>query len=51
MGDYHFYHDIDDKANAISLSKYNEAYKLVYDFTVAYIQQSIANSTKPKEQE
>ena len=51
MGDYHFYHDIDDKASAISLSKYNEAYKLVYDFTVAYIQQSIANSTKPKEQE
>lgn len=51
MGDYHFYHDIDDKASAISLSKYNEAYKLVYDFTVAYIQQSISNSTKPKEQE
>jgi len=51
MGDYHFYHDIDDKASAISLSKYNEAYKLVYDFTVAYIQQSIANSTKQKEQE
>ena len=51
MGDYHFYHDIDDKASAISLSKYNESYKLVYDFTVAYIQQSMANSTKPKEQE
>ena len=46
MGDYHFYHDIDDKASAISLSKYNEAYKLIFDFTLAYIQQSINNSTK-----
>lgn len=51
MGDYHFYHDIDDKASAISLSKYNEAYQLIYDFTTTYIQQSIANSTKQKEQE
>jgi len=43
MGDYHFYHDIDDKSSAITLSKYNEAYKLVYDFATAYIKQSIAN--------
>jgi hypothetical protein len=40
MGDYHFYHDIDDKASAITLSKYDEAYKLVYDFMNAYIEKS-----------
>lgn len=43
MGDYHFYHDIDDKASAVTLSKYNEAYQLVYEFANAYVRQSIAN--------
>ncbi|MFA9213478.1 MAG: M28 family metallopeptidase, partial [Candidatus Methylacidiphilales bacterium] len=43
MGDYHFYHDIDDKASAVTLSKYNEAYQLVYDFANTYVKQSIAN--------
>lgn len=50
MGEYHFYHDIDDKAEAVTLSKYNEAYKLVYDFTNAYIKQSIANFKNTEEQ-
>ncbi len=46
MGDYHFYHDIDDTAKAVTLSKYNEAYKLIYDFALAYIKLSISNSPK-----
>lgn len=36
MGDYHFYHDVDDKAEALPLSKYNEAFKLIQQFTDAY---------------
>jgi aminopeptidase YwaD len=36
MGDYHFYHDIDDKAEALPLSRYNEAFKLITDFTKEY---------------
>ncbi|MBU3662580.1 MAG: M28 family peptidase [Bacteroidetes bacterium] len=31
-GEYHHYHDVGDKANAITLSKYNEAFKLMRDF-------------------
>jgi hypothetical protein len=36
MGDYHFYHDVDDKADALPLSKYNEAFKLIHQFADAY---------------
>lgn len=36
MGDYHFYHDVDDKADALPLSKYNEAFKLIQKFTDNY---------------
>ena len=36
MGDYHFYHDIDDKADTLPLSKYNEAFKLIQQFTDNY---------------
>ncbi len=36
MGDYHFYHDVDDKADALPLSKYNEAFKLIQQFADAY---------------
>lgn len=32
MGDYHFYHDVDDKAEALPLSRYNEAFKLITAF-------------------
>ncbi|MBC7384519.1 MAG: M28 family peptidase [Bacteroidia bacterium] len=32
MGEYHQYHDVGDKANAISLSRYNEAFQLIVDF-------------------
>ncbi len=32
MGDYHQYHDVGDKASAISLSKYPEAFQLIVDF-------------------
>jgi aminopeptidase YwaD len=46
MGDYHFYHDIDDTAKAVTLSKYEEAYRLIFDFTQAYIKSSINNAKK-----
>ena len=46
MGDYHFYHDIDDAAKAVTLSKYEEAYRLIFDFTQAYIKSSINNAKK-----
>ncbi len=36
MGDYHFYHDVYDTPEAVSLSKYNEAFKLIVDFTNEY---------------
>lgn len=36
MGDYHFYHDVDDKAEALPLSRYNEAFKLITDFVKEY---------------
>jgi hypothetical protein len=36
MGDYHFYHDVDDKADSLPLSKYNEAFKLIQKFTDHY---------------
>ncbi len=48
MGNYSFYHDIDDKASAVTLSKYNESYQLIYDFVNAYIKQSIENSIPSK---
>jgi hypothetical protein len=48
MGNYSFYHDIDDKAPAVTLSKYNESYQLIYDFVNAYIKQSIENSIPSK---
>lgn len=32
MGNYAFYHDVDDKAEALPLSKYPEAFKLTTDF-------------------
>jgi hypothetical protein len=48
MGNYSFYHDIDDKSSAVTLSKYNESYQLIYDFVNAYIKQSIENSIPSK---
>lgn len=36
MGDYHFYHDIDDKAEALPLSKYPESFKLITHFIREY---------------
>ena len=36
MGDYQFYHDVDDKADSLPLSKYNEAFKLIQKFTDNY---------------
>lgn len=48
MGEYHFYHDIDDKASAVTLSKYNEAYKLIFDYMKAYISQSISRNNNNK---
>lgn len=36
MGNYHFYHDVDDKAEALPLSKYNEAFKLITHFVREY---------------
>jgi hypothetical protein len=36
MGDYHYYHDVDDRAEALSLSKYNEAFKLITQFVKEY---------------
>ncbi len=32
LGDYHHYHDVDDTYQAITLSKYNEAFQLIVDF-------------------
>ena len=37
MGDYHFYHDVDDRYEVLPLSKYNEAFKLISDFTNDYM--------------
>lgn len=37
MGDYHFYHDVDDRAEVLPLSKYNEAFRLIVDFTKEYM--------------
>jgi aminopeptidase YwaD len=36
MGDYHFYHDVYDLPEVLTLSKYNEAFKLIIDFTNDY---------------
>ncbi len=36
MGDYHFYHDVDDKPDAVPLSKYNEAFNLIKTFVNNY---------------
>lgn len=32
MGDYHFYHDVFDTAEALPLSKYDQAFSLIRDF-------------------
>ncbi len=39
MGDYHFYHDVYDLPEVLTLSKYNEAFKLIVDFTNDYCAQ------------
>lgn len=36
MGDYHFYHDIFDTSEALPLSRYNEAFRLITEFTDEY---------------
>jgi aminopeptidase YwaD len=36
MGDYHFYHDVDDKAEALPLSRYNESFQLITEFVKEY---------------
>lgn len=37
MGNYHFYHDVDDRYEVLPLSKYNEAFKLITDFANEYM--------------
>jgi aminopeptidase YwaD len=32
MGDYKYYHDIHDNSEALTFSRYNQAYSLIYDF-------------------
>jgi len=39
MGDYHYYHDVYDLPEVLTLSKYNEAFKLIIDFTNDYFSQ------------
>jgi len=36
MGDYHYYHDVYDLPEVLTLSKYNEAFKLITEFTNDY---------------
>jgi Zn-dependent M28 family amino/carboxypeptidase len=36
MGEYHYYHDVYDLPEVLTLSKYNEAFKLIVDFTDDY---------------
>jgi aminopeptidase YwaD len=36
MGDYKYYHDIHDDPAAITFSRYNQAYSLIYDFVCGY---------------
>lgn len=36
MGDYHYYHDVDDSFEALTFSKYNEAFRLIRDFALQY---------------
>ncbi|MES2690733.1 MAG: M28 family peptidase [Bacteroidota bacterium] len=36
MGDYHFYHDVDDKAEALPFSRYNETFRLITQFVKEY---------------
>lgn len=36
MGEYKYYHDINDAPEALTLSKYKEAFSLIYDFMVEY---------------
>lgn len=38
MGDYHFYHDVDDKAGALPLSRYADAFRLITAFVKEYQQ-------------
>jgi hypothetical protein len=37
MGDYHHYHDVEDAYEVLPLSKYDEAFKLVYQFLTDYM--------------
>jgi hypothetical protein len=37
MGEYHFYHDVNDTAEALTFSQYNEAFKLIRDFCAEYM--------------
>lgn len=36
MGEYHAYHDIQDTAEAVTLSRYSEAFQLIRDFVSQY---------------
>jgi hypothetical protein len=36
MGEYKYYHDINDDPSALTFSKYNEAYSLIYEFLSEY---------------
>jgi hypothetical protein len=36
MGEYHFYHDIQDTSQALTLAKYEEAFQLIRDFVNEY---------------
>lgn len=36
MGEYKYYHDINDGPEALTFSKYKEAFSLIYDFMVEY---------------
>jgi aminopeptidase YwaD len=39
MGEYHYYHDVYDMPEVLMLSRYNEAFKLIVDFTNEYCAQ------------
>jgi len=36
MGEYKYYHDVNDTPSALTLSKYNEAFSLIYQFIREY---------------
>jgi hypothetical protein len=39
MGEYHAYHDVQDNADAVTLSRYSDAFRLIRDFADGYQRQ------------